>query len=277
MTFPTTSDIFERVDNIGLLVRHGFDVAWAYERLGFAPCPLGRQTARPVGEDPVPQGTGSRCLNFARNGYIELIGIVEPDLATSGYAARLANDGPGPAKITLGWNDADDGIVRLAERGQAAFGPSRYDRTLTIDGESVTSEMELTGLDAPIDPLMAVATRHRQPARTFHPRTTAHPNGAVGLGSIRLHCPDPAGVMAALGAPDTPMLRFPGGGCLEIEPTSSTTTSIASIGVDVVDLRHVDELLRRGDVSTEHDTNRIRVIPDHEGAVPIEFRSLYDV
>ncbi|MEM8706431.1 MAG: VOC family protein [Actinomycetota bacterium] len=269
-----TSNVFARLDNIGLVVEHGFDVAAAYERLGFAVCSLGRQTARPDGHPAIPQATGSRCMNFARNGYLELVGVIEPDLPASGYDERLATHGPGPVKVTLGWNDSEAGIDELKRLGLQPIGPVRFDRTYPVSGRQLTTEMELTALDVSLGGLMAIATRHRRPSRTFPPATISHPNGAIGLDSVRIATPDPAGVMAGFGAsPATRSLSFPTGGRVDV--VDADDTAIESIGIAVTDIERVAELFDENAIEYHRDRDGLRATPSHDGAVPLVFTSPY--
>jgi hypothetical protein len=257
---------FHAVDNVGLLTRHHIEDAAAYERLGFTVCPLGRQHGPGADGALVRWGTGSRCINFARNGYLELMGVIEPELPTGSYAADLASRGPGPAKVTFGWIGSD--LDAVAAAGVDTFGPITFTRTLPVAGRLATATIDLTVLDLGTAPLAMMAAAHHDPFVVRHPTTTSHPNGAIGIDHVRIAHPEPDALRRRLdrmGASGP----LPGGGHLVVE--HGRTPTITAVAVAVIDVESVIDLLRHNDVEHRLDGVGVTARPQHAGSAPIMF------
>ncbi len=144
-----------------------------FQRLGFTLCPRGRH---------IGWGTGNACAMLA-DGYIELLGSINPIEFDNGLGAFLANHGEGLMGVSL-----DPGPTGL--EGVAPFwpgsGPTKpLSRLLDLPGGTVQPHFRLLPLPAEaLGPVPAFFCEHLTPDLLRQPSWLNHPNGALGLDSI---------------------------------------------------------------------------------------------
>ncbi|MBN8909652.1 MAG: VOC family protein, partial [Rhodospirillales bacterium] len=104
------------LDHVGIAGRDLGAMAAAFERLGFQLTPLARHSGKRTPDGPVvPFGTGNRCI-MLREGYIELIAIVDP-AAFSNTLDRFLARYAGIHIIALGIEDETANLDRLRQAG----------------------------------------------------------------------------------------------------------------------------------------------------------------
>ena len=75
----------DRVNHVGVAVRHMDKAEARYEALGFTLSPLSVHSGSMKPGEPVkPMATGNRCAIFPNN-YIEVLGVVNPGLPSWGW------------------------------------------------------------------------------------------------------------------------------------------------------------------------------------------------
>ena len=176
------------VDHVLVGVRDLERARAAFERLGFATTPRGRHAGR---------GTGNYCLMFPED-YVELLGVVEPAAgagAGGGLERFLAERGEGLFGVAL--RSIDAAATRAAWRA-AGLGPSeveRFARMIEDAGEGAGGA-ELRFENVMLDPsvtagLRVFACAHLTPEPMRRPEWLAHPNGAIGIGSVTVVADEP--------------------------------------------------------------------------------------
>ncbi|MSP48027.1 MAG: VOC family protein [Alphaproteobacteria bacterium] len=177
------------VDHVQVVVRDLEMARRTWARLGFTPTPRGRHLNR---------GSGNYCL-MLREGYIELIGVVDPALPTSNLDAHLAH-GPGPIGLAFGAPSAAEAARHLQSAGLAPTGPTRLERVLERDGADVRLAFDLVNLpDGAVPGFRGFVCCHLSPDEVREPAWLAHPNGAIAASGFVVAAADPKPVLDALG------------------------------------------------------------------------------
>lgn len=152
----------------------------AYIRLGFNPTPRGRH----------PQwGTGNYCFMLER-GYLELIGVVDPD-EYAANASRRGNRGRelGLSAIALATDDGAAAVAKLSDAGIAAEGPKDLSRLIEeADGTSEPRFQIVHLPDAATPGLPMFLCHHLTPDLVRREGWTYHPNGARRIKSVAVPC-----------------------------------------------------------------------------------------
>jgi hypothetical protein len=196
------------LDHVGVCARELEPLAAAYEALGFRLTPRAQQSA-----GGTLLATGNRCA-FLRQGYIELLAIVEPGLPDNGIGALLDRQ-EGLHILAIGIGDAERELARLRRGGLALDGIRPLERP-TPEGARARFE-RLPYPDAPEGRIQLI--RHLTPELLWQPQWLDHPNGAVALEEIFLRggMESAARLSRLAGLPLEPrpeggvMLRFPDG------------------------------------------------------------------
>lgn len=160
---------------------------WA--RLGFNSTPRGRH---------VGWGTANHCL-MLEEGYVELLGIVDPGQFDNGLSGFLAGR-EGLLGLALGTVDAEATAAAWARSGLAPAPPRALGRLLELpEGpvelrfRNVMLERQATG------GVGAFASQHLTPELLRRPAWTTHPNGALALVSCTIVAREPERVVVAMG------------------------------------------------------------------------------
>src|SRR6266446_1418685 len=137
------------LDHIGIAVPDVAAAASVYERLGFHLTAL-QQQAGPLEPDGpiVVWGSANRCA-MLEDGYLEIIGIVDPALYDNQLGQFLARY-HGMHIMALGVDDAEAQLTRLRKAGLAAPGVRPMQRKVAIPtGEALVRFKRVPLADAP--------------------------------------------------------------------------------------------------------------------------------
>ncbi|EFH09459.1 VOC family protein, partial [Teichococcus cervicalis] len=185
----------ESLDHVGVCTRDGPALWAAYERLGFALTPVARQSGRRSPDAPVePFATGNRCA-MLRQGYIELLAILDPSL----FANRLdvfLDRYAGMHILAFGMADAEAELERLRRAGIELPGVAHLERPVDDPDGPRARFSRLPLPDAPEGRLQLI--QHLTPELLWQERWLEHPNRAVALEQAILVAPDAAASAAAL-------------------------------------------------------------------------------
>jgi len=173
-----------RLDHVIVAVRNLDEAAATYRRLGFTLTPRGLHEGK---------GTGNHCIMF-KDGYIELLGIVDETGAKGRLAERVDAQGEGGLGLAYGADDADKAAAALRAAGIVAEDPNDLSRPLNLDGKRQMVKFRnvmLPGLDLPN--VMQFVCTHLTPelTRARH-EWQLHPNGATGIAEVVIATEDVA-------------------------------------------------------------------------------------
>ncbi len=272
------------LDHVGIAVRDLDLGADAYERLGFALTPFGRHTgALAPGGPSVPLGTGNRCA-MLREGYLEIIAVVDPALPARGIDSFVAGR-EGAYILALECDDAPATSERLAAAGFGARGIQPLERPVETPVGTRTARFERVPVpDGEMPEGRVFFIRHLTRDTVWQPRHLDHPNGARALTEVILHvtdCDEAAARYARfLGA--TPrreagahVLALPRGRCvlsgaaglaaLLPDMPVAPAPAIAGCTIEVGELDKTRALLAENAITTAERGGRILVPPRHAG------------
>jgi catechol 2,3-dioxygenase-like lactoylglutathione lyase family enzyme len=175
------------IDHVQIVVRDLEMARRTWARLGFTPTPRGRHLNR---------GSGNYCL-MLREGYLELIGVVDAKLPTSSLDAHLAH-GPGPIGLAFGAESGEAAARQLSARGLAPSGPTRLERVLERDGTDLRLAFDIVNLpDGTLPGFRGFVCCHLSPEAVRAPDWLDHPNTAVATSGVVIAAADPGPVLDA--------------------------------------------------------------------------------
>jgi len=184
----------------------------AFVALGFTLTPLARQSGRLRADGPVePWGTANRCA-MLRDGYIELLGIVDASAPANGLDGFLARHA-GLHILALGIDDEDRELARLRRAGLDVPGVLHLVRPVdsTDPGGPQARFARLPLPDAPEGRIQLI--RHLTPEAIWQERFMTHANQAVGLEALVMVVASPAETAARLSRlSGRPVVPDPAGG-----------------------------------------------------------------
>jgi hypothetical protein len=181
----------QSLDHVGIAGRDLGALAAQYERIGFQLTPLARHSGRRTPDGPiVPFGTGNRCI-MLREGYLELIAVVDPD-AFSDTLTRFLARYAGIHILALGIDDEEANLARLRRAGIDLPGIAYLERPVDdADPEGPKARFaRLPWPEAPEGRLQLI--RHLTPEAIWQPRFLEHPNRAEALEEVVLAVQSPA-------------------------------------------------------------------------------------
>ncbi|MCQ4161422.1 VOC family protein [Roseomonas sp. GC11] len=175
------------LDHTGLCTRDGPALWAAYERLGFTLTPVNRQSGRRRPDLPVePFATGNRCA-MLRDGYLELLAILDPSLFANRLDEFLARY-TGMHILAFGIDDAEAHLARLRRAGLEIPGIAHLERPVDGQGDRPDGPRarfsRLPLPDAPEGRLQLV--QHLTPELMWQEPWLHHPNRAVALEEVIL-------------------------------------------------------------------------------------------
>lgn len=177
------------IDHVQVVVRDLEMAKRTWARLGFTPTPRGRHLNR---------GSGNYCL-MLREGYIELIGVVDPALPTSNLDVHLAH-GPGLIGLAFGATSAAAAARQLTEAGLAPTGPVRLERLIERDGTDARLAFDIVNLpDAALPGFRGFVCCHLSEKKVREPQWLDHANGAIATSGFVVAAGDPRPVLDAFG------------------------------------------------------------------------------
>lgn len=173
------------IDHVQVVVRELEMAKRTWARLGFTPTPRGRHLNR---------GSGNYCL-MLREGYIELIGVIDPALPTSNLDAHLAH-GPGLIGLAFGAPSGGEAAEHLAKAGLAPTGPTRLERIIERDGVDARLGFDIVNLpDGAVPGFRTFVCCHLSEKEVREPAWLDHPNGAVATSGFVVAAADPVPVL----------------------------------------------------------------------------------
>ena len=179
------------LDHAGVAGRDLDSLAALFERLGFKLTPRARHSGRRAPDGPVePFGTANRCI-MLRQGYLELIAIVDPNCYSDGLERFLARH-QGLHIIALSIGDELANLQRLRQSGIDIPGVAWLERPVDdADPNGLRARFARLPLpDAPEGRIQLI--RHLTPEAIWQPRFLDHPNHAVALEEVMLAVENPA-------------------------------------------------------------------------------------
>jgi catechol 2,3-dioxygenase-like lactoylglutathione lyase family enzyme len=268
------------LDHAGILV-HDLDKAAAqFRRLGFQLTTRGYHTlpATPGGERP-RVGTGNNCA-MMRRGYVELIGITDPQ-----YEGRMRADlelYEGLHLVAFGTSDATAAAEDVRAAGFAAEGPRVIERPI----EEKLAQFEI--VDFPAETLRGshlFAIRHATPDLLWKPDLLTHPNTAESLEAVVIAVEDTEGLAGRLGrllsiAASQGTLSLAAGRLIFVDGAwmashvpgpSPALPFIAGLTISVRDIEATSDWLTTSGVSFKQCLGGLRVAPTEACGAFIEF------
>lgn len=183
------------LDHVGICARDAPPLWAAYERLGFQLTPIAQQSGRRAPGAPVELlATGNRCA-MLREGYVELLAILEPARFDNGLGRLLARY-TGMHIVAFGIDDAETELARLKRAGIDLPGVAHLERPVDKPDGPRARFSRLPLPDAPEGRLQLI--QHHTPELMWQERWLDHPNRAVALDSVILAVQRPAETAAGL-------------------------------------------------------------------------------
>lgn len=146
----------------------------SWGRLGLKVTPRGRH---------IGWGTANYCIMFEQ-GYVELLGIVDPDQFTNGLDRFLA-EREGLLGVAFRSTDNDRTASWLRAAGYSPDGPKDLKRTIELPGGDVTPAFKLLYLPPEDTPgLRSFLCQHLTPEIVWQPGWSTHAIRAVSLKSV---------------------------------------------------------------------------------------------
>ncbi len=181
----------DALDHVGIAGNDLGALAAKWEALGFCLTPLARHSGKRTPDGPVvPFGTGNRCI-MLREGYLELIAIVDPG-AFSNTLDRFLARYAGIHILALSIADEDANLTRLRRAGIDIPGVAYLERPVD-DADPAGPKARFARLPLP-DPVEGriQLIHHLTPEAIWQERFMVHPNHAVALAEIVLAVEQPA-------------------------------------------------------------------------------------
>jgi len=183
----TVSGVLRGIDHLVHAVDDLEGCADAFRRLGFTLTPRGRHRN---------MATGNYCIMFADD-YIELMGIIDPDLPDRGLRDRMTAQGEGLDRCAFAVDDVDVAFTTLSAAGFNVNGPIDLRRPLELPEGEVEPRFRLIRFDGGETRLLnGFICYHDTPEITRRPDWLTHPNGVTRILGLVAVAADPA----ALGA-----------------------------------------------------------------------------
>lgn len=178
------------LDHVGVAGRGLGELAAAYGRLGFTLAPLARHSGRRAPGGPIEAfGTGNRCA-MLRQGYIELVGVVDP--AAFNFVGDYMGRYDGIHVLALATDDAEAAASRLRASGMDVPGAVALER-LVDDAYPDGPRARFARVRPPEAPeAETFLIQHFTPEALWQERFTTHANACVALDEVVMSVPDPA-------------------------------------------------------------------------------------
>jgi Glyoxalase-like domain len=170
------------LDHVGIAANSLEDLAAMYRRLGFTLAPYSRHTGPAADGTRKPIGTANHCI-MLRDGYLELIAIVEPGL----FAFHLEEDlqrYEGIHIIAFGTSDPEGTAARLRREG---FPAETYALSRMVETSNGPQEARFTNLPLPRGTFREANVfylRHETRETLWEPHLVRHENQAVSLNEV---------------------------------------------------------------------------------------------
>lgn len=189
------------LDHIGVAIRELERGRAAYARLGFRLTAFSQHAGSPTpGAPVVPWGSGNHCA-MLRAGYVEVVGLTDPERYSSikDMVARYE----GPHIVALGCANADRAYEALAAAGVEADKPRALERDAAYgvndEGLSRARFRNIHLNRAAYPEARFLIIEHLTREVLWQPHLLEHPNGALALDEIYFCADDPQATAAKLG------------------------------------------------------------------------------
>jgi catechol 2,3-dioxygenase-like lactoylglutathione lyase family enzyme len=188
------------LDHVGVAVRNLDTAKETFQKLGFQLTTRSLHSGATSPGGPVqPWGTGNHCAMFA-DGYLEIIGVTDPDLYTTQIDGRLKRY-EGLHIIAFGTDDADAAHGVLAERIECVQGPAALERLVPFGNGTKRGRFRNIYLDTVAFPeALYIVIEHVTPDVLWQPALLSHPNGVRALAGVTLCVADIEEVSARMAA-----------------------------------------------------------------------------
>ena len=187
------------LDHIGVAVHNLAQAREAYRKCGFNLTNLSIHSGQPGPDGKVQQlGSGNHCAMF-RQGYMELIGVVNPDKPSS--VAPFLQTRQGGFIVALGCEDADVAYLSAVQSFPSTQRPIALERIVTDpDGDSAKAQFRnvLLGTDFPEARILLI--QHLTRDLIWREQEMIHPNGVIALLSAQLLVSNPMNVAGRYGS-----------------------------------------------------------------------------
>lgn len=181
------SGVLRGIDHLVHAVDDLEGCAEAFRRLGFTLTPRGRHRN---------MATGNYCIMFAED-YIELMGIIDPELPDRGLRDRMTAQGEGLDRCAFAVDDVEAAFATLNAAGFRVNGPIDLRRPLELPEGEVEPRFRLIRFDGNETRLLnGFICYHDTPEITRRPGWLTHANGVTRILGLVAVAADPA----ALGA-----------------------------------------------------------------------------
>jgi hypothetical protein len=210
------SAVAEALDHVGVAGADLDALAAQWTRLGFTLTPFARHAGpREIGGPVVPYATGNRCV-MLREGYVELIAVVDPAAPEQGLGALLARYA-GIQILALAVDDAAANLARLRAAGLAIPGVAYLERPVD-DAQPDAARARFARLPLPDAPEGRIQLiEHLTPEAIWQERFMGHANRAVALAEVTMAVAVPAETAARLSRlAGRPVVPDSGGFALEL-------------------------------------------------------------
>ena len=183
------------LDHVGIAGHDLAALAASYEKLGFQLTPLARHSGKRTPDGPVvPFGTGNRCI-MLREGYLELIAIVDPG-AFSNTLDRFLARYAGIHIIALDVKDAEANLPRLRKAGFEIPGIAYLERPVD-DADPSGPRARFARLPLPDAPEGRIQLiQHLTREAIWQERFLTHPNNVVALEDVVVAVQEPSDAAA---------------------------------------------------------------------------------
>ena len=200
------SAVAEALDHVGIAGADLAALAAEFLRLGFTLTPVARHSGRASPDAPPHRlATGNRCA-MLREGYLELIAVVDATAPGGGFADLP--EGGGLHILALAIDDAAANLARLRRAGLDIPGVAALERPVD-DADPAGPIARFARLPLPSAPEGRLQLiHHLTPEAIWQERFLHHPHHAVALEEVTFVCPEPAATAMRLsvlaGRPVTP-------------------------------------------------------------------------
>jgi catechol 2,3-dioxygenase-like lactoylglutathione lyase family enzyme len=260
-----------------------------WQRLGFTVSPRGRH---------IGWGTATYCI-MLEQGYIELLGILDPRQFTNGLD-RFLDRREGLLGLAFASDDGAETHRRLAAAGLHPDGPKDLKRILELpDGEALPVFQLVFLPPAETPGLQAFICHHLTPALVRRPSWLAHANGAERLADVTVVVDRPGEAVLGYAPMVGPDALWIADGAAEVETGQGRirfvtpdglarlypearraaglsspwpTPWIAAMTIAVADLGHTADCLRQRGIETIGAADRLLVPPEAATGALLEFR-----
>lgn len=187
------------LDHIGFMVRDLDHGARKWENLGFQLSPRSPQIGHVPGKDEMqPWATSNHCAMFEQ-GYLELIGVTEPD--NFNPWDRFMNRFEGPHISALRCEAADRAFSLLTDRIVGFDPPLQRQRNVLLDGDSHPFKFRnIFSQDEHFPEGRFIIIEHQTPEVIWRRELMNHPNGVHTLETLIFCTETPAPTIERLTA-----------------------------------------------------------------------------